>query len=172
MLTRNRSLLPKRLPWKVKLFFFIPYLICWELVIWSRCCYHIANKWATLGAQCCWIRSSKLPNESSFTPWWHSRFLLLDQKFGTCGLAWYEYFMFIMKFLIATSFTEIKKRMEKDVDEVGKIARNIRGKVEEINKDVLLYSSSPWYTSMFCETKQPVIMLVLFSDSFLYLFRT
>lgn len=30
--------------------------------------------------------------------------------------------------------------MEKDVDEVGKIARNIKAKIEAINKEVLLFS--------------------------------
>ena len=59
------------------------------------------------------------------------------------------------------SFTEIKKRLEKDVDEVGKIAQNVKAKLEAINRDVLLYSSTAWYTSMFHEAKQPVIMLVL-----------
>ena len=62
---------------------------------------------------------------------------------------------------MGTSFTEIKKRMEKDVDEVGKIAQNVRAKLEAIDKTVL---------TLFCETKQPVIMLVLlFSDSSLSL---
>ena len=35
---------------------------------------------------------------------------------------------------MGTSFIEIKKRMEKDVDEVGKIARNVRAKLEAIDK--------------------------------------
>lgn len=30
----------------------------------------------------------------------------------------------------------IKKRMEKDVDEVGKIARNVKAKIEAINREV------------------------------------
>lgn len=36
------------------------------------------------------------------------------------------------------SFSAIRKRMEKDVDEVGKIARNVKAKIEAINKDVSL----------------------------------
>lgn len=28
--------------------------------------------------------------------------------------------------------------MEKDIDEVGKIARNVKGKLEAVNKDVIL----------------------------------
>lgn len=35
-------------------------------------------------------------------------------------------------------FSAIRKRMEKDVDEVGKIARNVKAKIEAINKDVSL----------------------------------
>ena len=42
-----------------------------------------------------------------------------------------------------TSFTEIKKQMEKDVDEVGKIARNVRAKLEAINKSVLTLLVQP-----------------------------
>lgn len=30
--------------------------------------------------------------------------------------------------------------MEKDIDEVGKIARNVKARLEAINKDVTLYS--------------------------------
>lgn len=30
--------------------------------------------------------------------------------------------------------------MEKDIDEVGKIARGVKGKLEAINKDVILQS--------------------------------
>ena len=48
---------------------------------------------------------------------------------------------------MGTSFTEIKKRMEKDVDEVGKIvgkiARNVRAKLEAINKSVLTLLIQP-----------------------------
>lgn len=36
--------------------------------------------------------------------------------------------------------TVIKQRMEKDVDEVGKIARNIKTKLEEIDRDVMFQS--------------------------------
>jgi hypothetical protein len=35
-------------------------------------------------------------------------------------------------------YSAIKKRMEKDIDEVGKIARGVKGKLEAINKDVIL----------------------------------
>ena len=31
--------------------------------------------------------------------------------------------------------------MEKDVDEVGKIARGVKGKLEALNRDVIIYSS-------------------------------
>ena len=34
----------------------------------------------------------------------------------------------------------IKKRMEKDIDEVGKIAHGVKTKIEAINRDVLRYS--------------------------------
>ncbi|CAL5403484.1 unnamed protein product [Camellia sinensis] len=40
----------------------------------------------------------------------------------------------------ASSMKAIKKRMEKDVDEVGKIARNVKAKLEAISKDVFLNS--------------------------------
>ena len=43
---------------------------------------------------------------------------------------------------MGTSFTEVKKRMEKD-DEVGKIARNVRAKLEAINKSVLTLLIQP-----------------------------
>ncbi|KAK4577304.1 hypothetical protein RGQ29_027715 [Quercus rubra] len=35
----------------------------------------------------------------------------------------------------ASAMKAIKKRMEKDIDEVGKIARNVKGKLEAISKD-------------------------------------
>ena len=71
---------------------------------------------------------------------------------------------------MCTSFTEIKKQMEKDVDEVGKIARNVRAKLEAINKSVLTLLVQPSIHQHVLWTKQPVIMLVLlFSDSFLSL---
>ena len=35
-------------------------------------------------------------------------------------------------------FSAIKKRMEKDIDEVGKIARGVKGKLEAISKEVIL----------------------------------
>ncbi|KAI8551897.1 hypothetical protein RHMOL_Rhmol06G0222900 [Rhododendron molle] len=38
----------------------------------------------------------------------------------------------------ASAMKAIKKRMEKDVDEVGKIARNVKAKLEAISKDVFL----------------------------------
>ncbi|KAL2474185.1 syntaxin [Forsythia ovata] len=37
----------------------------------------------------------------------------------------------------ASAMKAIRKRMEKDVDEVGKIARNVKAKIEAINKDTL-----------------------------------
>lgn len=37
-----------------------------------------------------------------------------------------------------TLISAIKKRMEKDIDEVGKIARGVKGKLEAISKDVIL----------------------------------
>jgi syntaxin 1B/2/3 len=36
-----------------------------------------------------------------------------------------------------TSFSAIKKRMEKDIDEVGKIAHGVKAKIEAINRDVM-----------------------------------
>lgn len=36
----------------------------------------------------------------------------------------------------SVKFAAIKQRMEKDVDEVGKIARFIKSKIEEIDRDV------------------------------------
>jgi len=38
-----------------------------------------------------------------------------------------------------TLFSGIKKRMEKDIDEVGKIAHGVKTKIEAINRDVLSY---------------------------------
>jgi len=35
-----------------------------------------------------------------------------------------------------TSFSAIKKRMEKDIDEVGKIAHGVKAKIEAINREV------------------------------------
>ncbi|KAL7142276.1 hypothetical protein ABFS83_08G113100 [Erythranthe nasuta] len=43
----------------------------------------------------------------------------------------------------ASSMKAIRKRMEKDVDEVGKIARNVKLRVEEINKDNLANRQQP-----------------------------
>lgn len=43
----------------------------------------------------------------------------------------------------ASSMKAIRKRMEKDVDEVGKIARNIKVKIEAINKDNLANRQKP-----------------------------
>ncbi len=43
----------------------------------------------------------------------------------------------------ASAMKEIKKQMEKDVDEVGKIARNVRAKLEAINKSVLTLLVQP-----------------------------
>ncbi|KAK7858061.1 putative syntaxin-131 [Quercus suber] len=40
----------------------------------------------------------------------------------------------------ASAMKAIKKRMEKDIDEVGKIARNVKGKLEAISKDFPLSS--------------------------------
>ena len=43
--------------------------------------------------------------------------------------------------------------MEKDIDEVGKIARNVKAKIEAINKDVLAnYSLSIFDISIYHET--------------------
>jgi hypothetical protein len=39
-------------------------------------------------------------------------------------------------FLISLHFEEVKKRMEKDVNEVTKVARLAKSKVEQLNKDV------------------------------------
>ncbi|KAL8506748.1 hypothetical protein ACS0TY_017591 [Phlomoides rotata] len=43
----------------------------------------------------------------------------------------------------ASSMKAIRKRMEKDVDEVGKIARNVKSKIEAINKDNLANREKP-----------------------------
>lgn len=43
----------------------------------------------------------------------------------------------------ASNMKAIKKRMEKDVDEVGKIARNVKAKLEAINKDNLANRQKP-----------------------------
>uniref|UniRef100_A0A5B7AVN8 t-SNARE coiled-coil homology domain-containing protein n=1 Tax=Davidia involucrata TaxID=16924 RepID=A0A5B7AVN8_DAVIN len=43
----------------------------------------------------------------------------------------------------AAAMKAIKKRMEKDVDEVGKIARNAKAKLESINKDNLANRQKP-----------------------------
>jgi syntaxin 1B/2/3 len=37
----------------------------------------------------------------------------------------------------------IKKRMEKDIDEVGKIARSVKGKLEAISKDNISNRQKP-----------------------------
>ncbi|KAL0405436.1 UNVERIFIED_CONTAM: syntaxin [Sesamum latifolium] len=43
----------------------------------------------------------------------------------------------------ASSMKDIRKRMEKDVDEVGKIARNVKLKIEAINKENLANRQKP-----------------------------
>ncbi|XP_023512367.1 syntaxin-132-like isoform X2 [Cucurbita pepo subsp. pepo] len=43
----------------------------------------------------------------------------------------------------ASQMKAIKKRMEKDIDEVGKIARNVKGKLEALNKDNLTNRQKP-----------------------------
>ncbi|XP_059661058.1 syntaxin-132-like [Cornus florida] len=43
----------------------------------------------------------------------------------------------------AAAMKAIKKRMEKDVDEVGKIARNVKGKLEAINKENIANRQKP-----------------------------
>ncbi|CAA3020632.1 syntaxin-132-like isoform X1 [Olea europaea subsp. europaea] len=43
----------------------------------------------------------------------------------------------------ASAMKAIRKRMEKDVDEVGKIARNVKAKIEAINKDNLANRQKP-----------------------------
>ncbi|CAK9315579.1 unnamed protein product [Citrullus colocynthis] len=43
----------------------------------------------------------------------------------------------------ALEMKAIKKRMEKDIDEVGKIARNVKGKLEAVNKDNLTNRQKP-----------------------------
>ncbi|GKD48396.1 syntaxin-132-like protein isoform X1, partial [Tanacetum coccineum] len=42
----------------------------------------------------------------------------------------------------ASAMKAIRKRMEKDVDEVGKIARNVKSRIEAINKEVFLFSGN------------------------------
>ena len=44
---------------------------------------------------------------------------------------------------MGTSFIEIKKRVEKDVDEVGKTTQNFRAKLEAIDKTILTLLSQP-----------------------------
>ncbi|XP_019192879.1 PREDICTED: syntaxin-132-like [Ipomoea nil] len=43
----------------------------------------------------------------------------------------------------ASAMKAIRKRMEKDVNEVGKIARNVKGKIEAINKDNMANRQKP-----------------------------
>ncbi|KAI4322541.1 hypothetical protein L6164_022224 [Bauhinia variegata] len=43
----------------------------------------------------------------------------------------------------ASAMKAIKKKMEKDIDEVGKIARNVKAKIEAINKDNLANRQKP-----------------------------
>ncbi|KAL8131226.1 syntaxin-132-like [Apium graveolens] len=43
----------------------------------------------------------------------------------------------------ASSMKAIRKRMEKDVDEVGKIARNVKAKIEALNKENLANRQKP-----------------------------
>ncbi|GMI75273.1 syntaxin of plants 131 [Hibiscus trionum] len=43
----------------------------------------------------------------------------------------------------ASAMKAIKKRMEKDIDEVGKIARNVKARLEAINKDNLANRQKP-----------------------------
>ncbi|KAI4334109.1 hypothetical protein L6164_018840 [Bauhinia variegata] len=43
----------------------------------------------------------------------------------------------------ASAMKAIKKRMEKDIDEVGKIARNVKARIEAINKDNIANRQKP-----------------------------
>lgn len=38
--------------------------------------------------------------------------------------------------LLVLLFVAIKQRMEKEVDEVGKVARSVKSKIEELDKEV------------------------------------
>uniref|UniRef100_A0A9I9DJ98 t-SNARE coiled-coil homology domain-containing protein n=1 Tax=Cucumis melo TaxID=3656 RepID=A0A9I9DJ98_CUCME len=56
--------------------------------------------------------------------------------------SWYHTCLFSLRALVTSA---IKKRMEKDIDEVGKIARNVKGKLEAVNKDNLTNRQRPGF---------------------------
>lgn len=57
--------------------------------------------------------------------------------------------------LTVQHYSAIKKRMEKDIDEVGKIARSVKGKLEVISRDVMVFSVAPDMI-VFCEGNYPL----------------
>ncbi|KAH9728496.1 Syntaxin-132 [Citrus sinensis] len=60
-----------------------------------------------------------------------------ESKSVTKAPAMKETFFLVHETGIACSLVAIKKRMEKDVDEVGKISRFIKSKIEELDREVL-----------------------------------
>lgn len=78
--------------------------------------------------------------------YWHKQ---IGHQVGS-SLNHYQFLMMLFTFLFiivpyclnVNLFIEaMKKRMEKDIDEVGKIARNVKARLEAINKEVILFSS-------------------------------
>lgn len=72
------------------------------------------------------VAYAKVPNSTRLQ--WQDNFIICKNLF-----------LLLRHFsLRAVVISAIKKRMEKDIDEVGKIARNVKGKLEAVNKDVIL----------------------------------
>lgn len=60
----------------------------------------------------------------------------------------YNYMWYLKMFIYFTNESctaAIKQRMEKDVDEVGKVARFVKTKVEELDREVSPFAASTWY---------------------------
>lgn len=51
--------------------------------------------------------------------------------------------------MISLLLLEVKKRMEKDVSEVTKVARLAKSKVEQLNKDVSLHLSLTFFLQIY-----------------------
>ena len=63
---------------------------------------------------------------------------------------------------MGTSFTEIKKWMEKDVDEVGKIARNVRANLEGSNGQKCINFTHPALNTPACSVRISSLSLCSF----------
>lgn len=69
---------------------------------------------------------------------WDAEGIIEKFLFFSNSFVLFSYFDSVL-LLIMSLISAIKQRMEKDVDEVGKIARLAKSKVEQLEKDVILF---------------------------------